>query len=125
MKTKQELIIEIMGRLNAVLWHVGENPKPKDIMAANMDATLALTAAKELQERLEEDGWRDISTAPRDGTIIKCKGNEGRDYFARWAWSPNAGVNTWCGDVMGIVLPVTPPPTHYMPLPTQPTKENP
>lgn len=68
----------------------------------------------------EPAGWQDISTAPKDGTVIKCKGNEGRDYYARWAWSPNAQVNAWCGEVQGIVLPVTPPPTLWQPLPLPP-----
>jgi len=75
------------------------------------------------------EGWQDISTAPRDGTVIYlAKGNAvAPGYWAtcpqvvsvmadkKYPWEildPANGTNAWPDDAHG--------PTHWMPLPTAP-----
>lgn len=59
--------------------------------------------------------WRDMSTAPKDGTrILVCDVGIGITEVARWAWRNGGRWNTTTMSVH---------PTHWMPLPDPPSPE--
>lgn len=69
---------------------------------------------------MDEHGWRDISTAPRDGTPIFAAIPTGKAITGQSYWR---GVVFW-GSVGWLVRdtlrPVIEDPTHWMPLPAPP-----
>lgn len=90
------------------------------------DMMLALSAieavCKVVEGEYAQGGWRDISTAPRDGTLVLVyrpnAPREGRapiitDYYKQ---SSVGGVEGWQKSNMQFY-----PPTHWQPLPTPPS----
>ena len=65
------------------------------------------------------DEWRDISTAPKDGTsVLAYQGFEdGGHRMLTMIWSEKGGVWSWRADVHSF-LPFEP--THWIPLPAPP-----
>lgn len=66
--------------------------------------------------KMLEPGWQDISSAPRDGSHVLLYRNHIQfiGHYSRGGWYINAP---------GLV-PMTPHPTHWMPVPKKPTVEN-
>lgn len=67
--------------------------------------------------------WKDISTAPRDGTAILISDNSNPNWqilIASWGYgSWNVHGNEIYGEMCGI----NPVPTHWIPLPPPPKDE--
>ena len=90
-------------------------------------------AGFELMKRAEalralpvSDGWEDIATAPRDGTVVWVYGTISGD----WGYTPDRKdmakavyhSNRWCfAQPMGRHDPSTWQPTHWRPLPAPPS----
>ncbi len=83
------------------------------------DAYLALAALA--APSVQPDGWQDISTAPKDGTLILClyPQRHGHDRYSLRYWStgdwPSSGRSEgWCDQYRQLRKD---DPTHWMPLP--------
>lgn len=68
-------------------------------------------------------GWRDIESAPKDGTriLVSCVYDvQGEAYSWEWVdwWGGDEGQEHWLDFPKQIPAPF--PPTHWMPLPTPP-----
>ena len=92
-----------------------------------IDRALSKVATAARQDALREAGWRDISTAPRDGTPVLVS----RDMGEPWGWV--RGWSRWV-DVRGIAGWISQGffeipgnlglghPTHWQPLPPPPSQ---
>ncbi len=76
----------------------------RDTCAAELEALLSVSP--------QENGWQDISTAPKDGTQILAF-DEGLILVTQWV--ELEGVDGWWDSGK-----IDPPPTHWMPLPAPP-----
>ncbi len=80
-------------------------PQLKELRALALAKADAILAAL----RPTETGWRDIATAPRDGTdVLVCDDETGERHVSYWTGDCWSGRNRF-------------KPTHWMPLPTAPT----
>jgi hypothetical protein len=76
-----------------------------------------------LETALQADGWRDISSAPRDGTrvLLMLRGPKPPEMIARWAqeWTTEEGDDAfeWVNDEDDAIYGT---PTHWAPLPPPP-----
>ena len=75
------------------------------------DSVETIRKALELAQQMQ---WRDISTAPKDGTLILIRINKQWIASTRWIKTPK-------GECWDYGLSETKP-THWMPLPEQPSK---
>lgn len=99
------------------------NRSPQSLFQAGYEAMLAAAPASPLPEG---GGWQDISTAPKDGTVILTYGslhNDGAPYGI--GEKPTVKISQysaegefWCCDAWGSHEPV-----WWMPLPAAPTGE--
>ena len=83
-----------------------------------------ITATREVVDRREADGWRDISTAPKDGTPILTYSDacvETEAQMVMW-WSNDKAESCGFGweayDVSHMLAP-----SYWRPLPSTPTTE--
>ena len=88
-------------------WAPGAQERCQGQALAKADAILALAPAR---------GWRDIASAPRDGTIIAVTGCNGilETYAAHWD-GPAQGWKAWPYGYEHYCEP-----THWLPLPPAP-----
>ena len=86
----------------------------REICAAIDDPAcdLTLTAVECIKKLKAENEWRDIETAPKDGSFILLATPKGR--IADGFWSLVYGVWSWPYVMVE--------PTHWMPLPTPPKR---
>lgn len=71
--------------------------------------------------------WRPIETAPKDGTIILVygywDGELSEKDIEREVWKAHFNLGTWCLDGSEFYAVEIANPTHWMPLPEPPKKE--
>lgn len=100
-----------------------QHPKPIKLGAPVEDDAAYLTALANsapallaLAREAEGQGWRDIESAPRDGTevsvLIKPK-----VIRLGWYFAPSSRTEGWCDENGRRIRP-----THWMPLPTPPSR---
>lgn len=76
--------------------------------------------------------WKPIETAPKDGTLIRVKGNEGPYGVTSWEgealWHIPTNWNkksaTWCSEGKAVLWLAGYRPTHWQPLPAPPEQED-
>ncbi|HEU0196171.1 MAG TPA: hypothetical protein VFQ88_03015 [Nevskiaceae bacterium] len=115
--------------LRAVTAECAELRKHNAALAALWSKAVDRTTAAqhELQSRTdagaecpvqERSAWRDIATAPKDGTAIWAFNGE----QARMRWIAGDGYALWIYDdaLLGDACPDPDQPTHWMPLPSEP-----
>jgi hypothetical protein len=104
-------------------WELGKGPAPA-VMYMSRTADLLREAIVEITRLRERTEWRDIATAPKDGTIIHIA--DARDVHAAfwdadrdakfpWRFMDNdeeSAMNAWMDGKHG--------PTHWLPLPPPP-----
>lgn len=97
------------------------------ILADNSEHPNTVAILRHAASALEQEGWRDISTAPKDGTVVLIA----RDMGAPWGfvrafgyWVSHGGISGWVPTgaasnppgVLGLAAP-----DCWMPLPPPPT----
>lgn len=87
------------------------------------DDPLSVRMARELLRLMGENEWRDIASAPRDGTPV-IVAVSGGDYFPRSAWYDNE-IGHWLVSDMPRRIVMLMQPTHWMPLPQNPIRQQP
>lgn len=98
------------------------DPRPFDMISARMDAVRRFQRRQAARAKADAilnlapttNQWRDIASAPKDGTQFLAY--EDGAYYAL-AWNPEEGF--WCSDC-GQPVVRTPEPTHWMPRPKAP-----
>ena len=111
-------------------------PQQLEAAAFNLSAEIGAAEAMKLGPHIERayellvaaaptsplpgGGWQDISTAPKDGTLVDLFYPE-RGRLTDAAWGPTGwGRHEWRGSHTVRMVP-SEKPTHWMPLPAAPT----
>ena len=77
--------------------------------------------ARELLRRREADAWRDIETAPRDGTELLLINDDGIQVVGRWSKHNHVPLYGWIRQIELYGEEVDGfDPTHWQPLPAPP-----
>jgi hypothetical protein len=63
--------------------------------------------------------WLDISTAPKDGSLVLLSW-AGTNEISRATW--HNGMNQWADSTAGVLVVFDAPPTHWMPVQLPPKK---
>jgi hypothetical protein len=119
--SKSELAINELAQLRA---EVEERRKNFEIMCDRLIATEAdnVQIRNRIAELTARTTWQPISSAPKDEKVLVCGSGEDPDYVG---WAILMSDDDYWHEEDGFSLDSSDFPTHWMPLPSVPTKEPP